>query len=540
MPCQTQRVSPKFACHVDTQAPSPDSGDDSFIVVPTMSSRNSGPLNTSATLNFPHSFSETTSAAHSPGGDSPSPVGSSLNSSPTQGSAAGPEPVLVAVQDMIAAFTARMQAAMDESEARTAIRFSEALQAIESEAKQREGLAIKNTLVACRAEMEGNCQRALVASEARSAEGLGRVLERLDRLEKNATVDSKKYAKTHRELRNSIASAEERATAALREHRTDFEKHIAGLKVKEDEFTSRFKACDDECEAIRSSHNELDGWLMALEDRLETLTTELDALRNAQDVIKKEQESVRKLQEEVRAAREELKKAQEDTKESAAKLETRTDSFDKSLAIVEQKLSASEKAQSSLALNSDLGDAEARICKLEAWLADLPKDHEGVWKAIGDLENRVDITTRYDSRIQDLEQSVGNIQEDCSATEAQVQKFETDFSNWRTKKHLSILDGDLDTRNKFSKAQSTLEDHAKKLKSLRTDIEHEATQRRKLLVKLTGMTLAFANDTSLSGVGKSHYPAIKTWLDELIARPATTPDVRSRAIHYSAWIANNV
>ncbi|EKC98932.1 hypothetical protein A1Q2_06686 [Trichosporon asahii var. asahii CBS 8904] len=535
MPSRTQR------------APSPDSGDDSFIVIPTMGSGSSKHPSSPATISFPQSFSGTATTKSSCSGNSSSAP--SLNESATPGPAATQEPVLVAVQDMIAAFTANMKAAMLESEGRTAIRFSESLQAIQAETGEREERAVKNTLSACRADMEGYYHTALAAAEARSAESFGRVFERLDRLEKTAIADGKKSAKTHRELRNSIASAEERATVAMTEQRANIESYIDeqlqnNLEEVAAQVNKRFDVHNREWVGMKDSQEKLEDRLNALEGRQADLDAELYDLKVTKESLESEQKSVREMQEVVKAALKDLKKEQDTARDQTIELEARVDKAEKRVILVEEKQTASEETQPVFALNTDLGDAEARICKLEVQFGDIPKDHQDVWKAIeglevgqGDAEDKI---TKYDSRVQDLEKTIGNVQEKHSSLEGQVHKLDADFCNWRTKKQLSILDNDAEIKNKVSKAQNTLEEHEKKLRNLRSDIEHEATQRRKLQVKTTGMTLAFANDTSVSGIGKSQYPAIKTWLDELAARPATAPDVRCRAIHYSAWLANNV
>lgn len=504
-------------------------------------------------MHFSPSFSNATNATQQfPGGNSPSATSVASKSSSTAETAA-PEPVLVAVQDMMAAFASKMEAKMEtvmrESEGRTATRFAEALQAIQFETREREGSAIKNTIAACRADMEGYYQQALAASEARSAEGLGRALERLDRLEKTSTAEGKKYAKTHRELRGSVAAAEERANAALAEHRTQIEKQIAErfqdvVKGVNSEVLKRFEAYDDDWEAMVNTQKKLEDMLVSLEDRQADLDTELHGLGFAQAALMKEKESVHKIQEDVNAALDTLKGQQESADHHAMELETRLEDVEQSIEAMAEKQANAEKEQPILALNSDLADAEARICKIEVQLADLPRIHKAVWEAIENLEKEQESTDdklgKTNSLAQALEKTVKEVQGNHASIEAQVKKLDADFCNWRTSKQLSILNDELETRKRVSTMQNTLEGHEKKLKDLRTDIDHEATQRRKILVKTTGMALAFANDSSLSGIRKVHYPAIKAWLDDLAARPAIESDIRARAVHYSSWLARNL
>ena len=290
------------------------------------------------------------------------------------------------MQDMIAAFTANMKAAMLESEGRTAIRFSESLQAIQAETGEREERAVKNTLSACRADMEGYYHTALAAAEARSAESFGRVFERLDRLEKTAIADGKKSAKTHRELRNSIASAEERATVAMTEQRANIESYIDeqlqnNLEEVAAQVNKRFDVHNREWVGMKDSQEKLEDRLNALEGRQADLDAELYDLKVTKESLESEQKSVREMQEVVKAALKDLKKEQDTARDQTIELEARVDKAEKRVILVEEKQTASEETQPVFALNTDLGDAEARICKLEVQFGDIPKDHQDVWKA---------------------------------------------------------------------------------------------------------------------------------------------------------------
>lgn len=436
---------------------------------------------------------------------------------------------------------------MLESEARAATRFTEAMQALQIKANEQYGATVANTVASHRIDMEAYYQQALAASEARSAEGVGRALERLDQLKESAAADGKKCTKTHRDLRSSVAAAEERAATALAEQRANIDLTIderlqKALKEMECKFEKRFGTYERAREAMQGSQEEMDDLLDDLEKRQADLARYLDDLDTSYTQVRDEQASMRRTQEEVRQAMNELKQAQASADESIIDLKSHVGGIEDKVSTVEEVQATLEKNQA--VSDSNLGGATVSIRKLEDRLGDVPEDHEDLWKTIAALEKeQADADgekAEVASRVKSLEKTIETVQKSCASIDDKTTKLHTDFSNWRTTKQLSILNDELETRNKVTKALNTLEEHAKKLRGLRTDIEHEATQRRKLLVKTTGMAFAFANDSSLSGVGKSHYSDVKKWLDDFAARPTTTADTRDRAVHYSAWFAKNM
>lgn len=532
-----------------------------------------------ATVTFPNPLPETAAATRSLPWAEPTAAGCEPSPPPSAAEeATSTEPALVAVQDVVDSFASSMRAAMRESEAQTAVMVSEALEATRAEFSRRQSQAVSDAVALCRINMEADLMRAVAASEVRCAESLGRALERIDGLRESVADNEAKFEETHRELRNSIAAAEERAAAALAGQRTDIEEHIEvqisitldRCETKVVEHISRY---DENWVAVRNSQETMDGELNDLGKKYAEVNQDVSAMGKAQAALQKMQEEAQEAQDELRALLETLQRQQAGADAATSKLETGVASIEKTVAGMKQ--AQEDLAKQHASFESELGEYEVSLATMQdegdEEQGRVQKTLDAVWTRLDHLHDAIDVVdssvtdidstlSKHDARLGGIENSaqsleraqastrsklaevesrigrvqtgVHTVQKAQQASDAKAGSVAAELDKWAAKTSLQCFKAfadEAELRKDLRNTQATIDEHATLLADLRSDVESERSRLSAVTVKTVGMAMALAENDGLEGVGKHHYAAIREWLDQYLRNPHMEADHRSSA-----------
>lgn len=411
---------------------------------------------------------------------------------------------------------ARIAEAVAEGEAEAAERQAQALAACRADMERQQAQAVAEAVAACREEMA----QSLAEAQVRAAEGLGRALERLDRLKEEVEASKKLSMDSHVALRESAAAnvtaAEDRVTAALAAQRLvtvrELEE-VTGRRLSSVE--GRVRDIERRCEELKAGQGRLAQRVEELAERAERQAyshrrnSGLRQDQSAEDRASNEMERLlvetpNALERRVESlGRQGGKARQEDNQEGPVDYLARADDNraqpDGIATATEQSAFKKVVCQSS--------SMSLAVDNLQASLTSLHCDFQHLLESQKDLKTSLDSLAREHTR-----------------HEAAFSKLLTRVEN--IDKRVCSLHTELN-------GQST------QPSGIRTELDSLQAQVTALLVKVTGLALVLANDVKLDGISRREYGALKKEMDRFAA---TSKDMRvlSNATHYSAWFGSHL